>query len=179
MAGYVSDTKSLEERKLEIPTTTSNTLELLRQRLQSSRSPYLNVPTAAAHLQSSEPLCLHSDPDLNHEYLPIAGLAKFTSASQKLILGGDSPAIREKRVTSFQTISGTGAVHLLRVTTRAARIQSSRSPVYHRPHAYSASPELMRQTPPRPYTCSTPPDLQISIPRCPYACSAPPELQSS
>ncbi|KAF2035156.1 aspartate aminotransferase [Setomelanomma holmii] len=55
---------------------------------------------------------LRNDPDLNHEYLPIAGLADFTTASQKLVLGGDSPAIKEKRVTSLQTISGTGAVHL-------------------------------------------------------------------
>lgn len=55
---------------------------------------------------------LRQDPDLNHEYLPIAGLPDFTSASQKLVLGGDSPAIKEKRVTSLQTISGTGAVHL-------------------------------------------------------------------
>ncbi|KAF2261540.1 aspartate aminotransferase [Lojkania enalia] len=55
---------------------------------------------------------LRNDPNLNHEYLPIAGLADFTSASQKLVLGADSPAIKEKRVTSLQTISGTGAVHL-------------------------------------------------------------------
>ncbi|KAF2475627.1 aspartate aminotransferase [Lindgomyces ingoldianus] len=55
---------------------------------------------------------LRSDPNLNHEYLPIAGLADFTTASQKLILGADSPAIKEKRVASLQTISGTGAVHL-------------------------------------------------------------------
>lgn len=41
---------------------------------------------------------LQKDPNLNHEYLPIAGLADFTSAAQKLILGADSPAIREKRV---------------------------------------------------------------------------------
>jgi aspartate/tyrosine/aromatic aminotransferase len=47
-------------------------------------------------LQADE--ILHNDPDLNHEYLPIAGLADFTSASQKLVLGGDSPAIKEKRV---------------------------------------------------------------------------------
>lgn len=45
---------------------------------------------------------LHKDPDLNHEYLPIAGLADFTSASQKLIFGADSPAIGEKRVRSVQ-----------------------------------------------------------------------------
>jgi aspartate aminotransferase len=55
---------------------------------------------------------LRKDPNLNHEYLPIAGLAEFTTASQKLVLGADSPALKEKRVTSLQTISGTGAVHL-------------------------------------------------------------------
>ncbi|KAF2684377.1 aspartate aminotransferase [Lentithecium fluviatile CBS 122367] len=55
---------------------------------------------------------LRADPNLNHEYLPIAGLAEFTTASQKLILGADSPAIKDKRVTSLQTVSGTGAVHL-------------------------------------------------------------------
>lgn len=55
---------------------------------------------------------LRKDPKLNHEYLPIAGLADFTMAAQKLILGADSPAIKEKRVVSVQTISGTGAVHL-------------------------------------------------------------------
>lgn len=41
---------------------------------------------------------LRKDPDLNHEYLPIAGLPNFTQPSQKLLLGADSPAIREKRV---------------------------------------------------------------------------------
>ncbi|KAI9888169.1 MAG: Aspartate aminotransferase, cytoplasmic [Watsoniomyces obsoletus] len=55
---------------------------------------------------------LRQDPQLNHEYLPIAGLAEFTSAAAKLILGSDSPALNEKRVVSMQTISGTGAVHL-------------------------------------------------------------------
>lgn len=55
---------------------------------------------------------LRSDPNLNHEYLPIAGLPDFTSASQKLIFGKDSPVISEQRAVSLQTISGTGAVHL-------------------------------------------------------------------
>ncbi|CRG91389.1 aspartate aminotransferase [Talaromyces islandicus] len=55
---------------------------------------------------------LHNDPNLDHEYLPISGLANFTAAAQKLILGADSPAIQENRATSLQTISGTGAVHL-------------------------------------------------------------------
>ncbi|KAJ5320203.1 hypothetical protein PENANT_c010G02286 [Penicillium antarcticum] len=55
---------------------------------------------------------IHNDPSLNHEYLSIGGLAEFTSAAQKLIVGADSPAIKEKRICSLQTISGTGAVHL-------------------------------------------------------------------
>ncbi|SZF03415.1 unnamed protein product [Blumeria hordei] len=55
---------------------------------------------------------LHSDPTLNHEYLPISGLASFTSAAARLIFGAESPVICEKRATSIQTISGTGAVHL-------------------------------------------------------------------
>jgi aspartate aminotransferase len=44
---------------------------------------------------------IRNDPNLNHEYLPIAGLADFTSASQKLILGADSPALKEKRVSAL------------------------------------------------------------------------------
>lgn len=42
---------------------------------------------------------LRNDPNLNHEYLPISGLAEFTSAAQTLMLGADSPAIVEKRVS--------------------------------------------------------------------------------
>lgn len=55
---------------------------------------------------------IRDDPNLNHEYLPIAGLPEFTLAAQKLILGPESPAIKEGRAASFQTVSGTGAVHL-------------------------------------------------------------------
>ncbi|KAF3909689.1 hypothetical protein AA313_de0208385 [Arthrobotrys entomopaga] len=55
---------------------------------------------------------VRSDPANNNEYLPIAGLASLTSAAAKLVLGGDSSALKEKRVASFQTISGTGACHL-------------------------------------------------------------------
>jgi hypothetical protein len=40
----------------------------------------------------------HQESDRNHEYLPIAGLLEFVSAAQKIILGEDSPALREGRV---------------------------------------------------------------------------------
>ncbi|KAL2133127.1 hypothetical protein VTI74DRAFT_2859 [Chaetomium olivicolor] len=55
---------------------------------------------------------LRNDPEANHEYLPIAGLASLTSKAAELLLGKDAPAIAEKRTASVQTISGTGAVHL-------------------------------------------------------------------
>jgi aspartate aminotransferase len=54
------------------------------------------VLTISAPPQAEE--VLRNDPNLNHEYLPIAGLPEFTSASQKLLLGSDNPAIKEKRV---------------------------------------------------------------------------------
>ncbi|KAI1360861.1 PLP-dependent transferase [Xylaria arbuscula] len=55
---------------------------------------------------------LHADPNLDHEYGPIAGTPAFTSKAAELILSSASPAIQEKRVASIQTISGTGAVHM-------------------------------------------------------------------
>ncbi|KAF4342516.1 aspartate aminotransferase [Fusarium beomiforme] len=55
---------------------------------------------------------LRNDPELNHEYAPIAGIPSFTSKAAELVFGVDSTAISEKRSTTLQTISGTGAVHL-------------------------------------------------------------------
>ncbi|KEY74185.1 hypothetical protein S7711_00345 [Stachybotrys chartarum IBT 7711] len=55
---------------------------------------------------------LRNNPDLDHEYAPISGIAPFTSKAAELILGAGSPALKENRVTTVQTISGTGAVHL-------------------------------------------------------------------
>ncbi|GAA5893215.1 hypothetical protein JCM5296_001639 [Sporobolomyces johnsonii] len=54
---------------------------------------------------------LANDDSLDHEYLPIAGLPAFVSATSKLIFGADSPALKEGRVSTIQTISGTGANH--------------------------------------------------------------------
>lgn len=55
---------------------------------------------------------LRDNPELNHEYAPIAGIAPFTTKAAELMLGADSPAFKENRATTVQTISGTGAVHL-------------------------------------------------------------------
>lgn len=49
---------------------------------------------------------IRNDPSINNEYLPIKGLPEFTSAAQKVILGSDSPAIREQRVCCARSFFG-------------------------------------------------------------------------
>ncbi|KAG9047549.1 aspartate transaminase aat1 [Tulasnella sp. UAMH 9824] len=46
------------------------------------------------------------------EYLPITGLADFTSAAAKLAYGADSSALKEGRIAVTQSISGTGALRI-------------------------------------------------------------------
>lgn len=48
----------------------------------------------------------------NKEYIPIDGIPEFTKAASELLLGVDSPALKEKRVAVVQSISGTGALRL-------------------------------------------------------------------
>lgn len=50
--------------------------------------------------------------NMDHEYLPIEGLASFSSGASSLILGKNSPAVAEKRVASVQALSGTGSLRV-------------------------------------------------------------------
>lgn len=59
------------------------------------------------------------DPNLNHEYLPIAGLADFRSRAAAVVFGKDASVLKDNKVASVQTISGTGANHLAAVFLRA------------------------------------------------------------
>ncbi|MFN4896718.1 MAG: aromatic amino acid transaminase [Pseudomonadota bacterium] len=45
-------------------------------------------------------------------YLTIDGVAAYNSGTQELLLGKDSPAIKDKRVMTMQAIGGTGALRL-------------------------------------------------------------------
>jgi aspartate aminotransferase len=56
-----------------------------------------------------------SDDTLGHEYLPIEGLALYLKVSQRLVFGVEAAAIAEQRVASVQTLSGTGALHLVAI----------------------------------------------------------------
>jgi len=52
------------------------------------------------------------DSNLDHEYLPIIGLADFNKAAISLALGKDHPYLKEKKYTTIQTLSGTGALRV-------------------------------------------------------------------
>lgn len=69
------------------------------------------VPYVFQSVRESERLILE-DPSLNKEYLTIDGLAEFNQLARELILGVNSPAIADQRVTSTQTLSGTGSLRV-------------------------------------------------------------------
>uniref|UniRef100_A0AC34FER3 Aspartate aminotransferase n=1 Tax=Panagrolaimus sp. ES5 TaxID=591445 RepID=A0AC34FER3_9BILA len=53
---------------------------------------------------------LAADDTLNHEYLPVLGFEPFCNAARDLVLGADSPAIKEGRAFGVQCLSGTGSL---------------------------------------------------------------------
>ncbi|XP_019183776.1 PREDICTED: aspartate aminotransferase, cytoplasmic [Ipomoea nil] len=82
----------------------------------------LNLGVGAYRTEEGKPLVLNvvrkaeqllvNDRSRVKEYLPITGLADFNKLSAKLILGADSPAIQENRVTTVQCLSGTGSLRV-------------------------------------------------------------------
>ncbi|EGG14038.1 aspartate aminotransferase [Cavenderia fasciculata] len=50
--------------------------------------------------------------NVDHEYAPIVGVASFNNAAAVLALGEDNSYIKEKKITTVQTISGTGALRV-------------------------------------------------------------------
>jgi len=53
-----------------------------------------------------------ADRSLNKEYLPQSGLPALAKVSQRLLFGDDSAAVREGRVATVQSLSGTGALRV-------------------------------------------------------------------
>ncbi|XP_057525151.1 aspartate aminotransferase, chloroplastic [Amaranthus tricolor] len=48
----------------------------------------------------------------NKEYLPIEGLAAFNKATAELLFGADNAVLKEQRVATVQSLSGTGSLRL-------------------------------------------------------------------
>ncbi|KAH6790893.1 aspartate aminotransferase 3 [Perilla frutescens var. frutescens] len=82
----------------------------------------LNLGVGAYRTEEGKPLVLNvvrraeqmlvNDRSRVKEYIPIVGLADFNKLSARLILGVDSPAIQENRVTTVQCLSGTGSLRV-------------------------------------------------------------------
>jgi aspartate/tyrosine/aromatic aminotransferase len=53
-----------------------------------------------------------ADPSINKEYLPIDGHPGFNRLARNLVFGSDSAPVRENRVATVQSISGTGSLRL-------------------------------------------------------------------
>ncbi|GMH07048.1 hypothetical protein Nepgr_008888 [Nepenthes gracilis] len=87
---------STNERKLDLAVRAYRTEEL---------QPYLlNV------VKKAEMLMLERGE--HREYLPIEGLAAFNKVTVELLFGVDNPVIKQQRVATVQSISGTGSLRL-------------------------------------------------------------------
>lgn len=53
-----------------------------------------------------------SEKKLPHGYMPMSGIPKFCEAVKHLVFGEASPAVVEGRITTIQTLGGTGALQL-------------------------------------------------------------------
>jgi len=52
------------------------------------------------------------DMTLNKEYLPVLGLELLAASATRMLLGPDSPSLKEGRATGIQCLSGTGALRV-------------------------------------------------------------------
>lgn len=68
-------------------------------------------PWVLPSVRSAEKL-IHADPNYNHEYLGINGLPELSSGAAKIVFGEDSKALKQGRIMSVQSLSGTGALHI-------------------------------------------------------------------
>jgi aromatic-amino-acid transaminase len=71
---------------------------------EEGRIPVLRAVAEAERRRAAEPAA--------RGYLPIEGIAAYDAATQKLILGADSPLIGQGRVITAQALGGTGALRI-------------------------------------------------------------------
>jgi len=67
-------------------------------------------PFVLSSVRKAETRILESKRD--HEYAPIGGVPEFTKVAAALLFGKDAKELKENRVATVQTLSGTGALRL-------------------------------------------------------------------
>ncbi len=70
-----------------------------------------NKPYVLASVKEAERRVIEAN--MNKEYLGITGNADYAKLAIRFALGPDSPALQDGRVTSVQTLSGTGACRVI------------------------------------------------------------------
>ncbi|EEB08171.1 aspartate aminotransferase [Schizosaccharomyces japonicus yFS275] len=104
-------------------------------------SPYkVNMSIGAYRDDSGKPWILpavqraskfvEESPSFNHEYLPIAGLLKFTRGAANIVFGAKSDVITQNHVCSVQTVSGTGANALAAAFISKFYVSKKKASVY-------------------------------------------------
>ena len=85
---------------------------------ENGKLPLLKCIRAAEEMMMETPLA--------RGYLPIDGIAAYDAATQALVFGADSPALKEGRIATVQAVGGTGALKvgadLLQRMTPNARV---------------------------------------------------------
>ena len=69
--------------------------------------PWILPVVKKAETALAEDICAET---INHEYLTPVGLDTFSAAATSMLLGADSPALKENRAFGAQALSGTGAL---------------------------------------------------------------------
>ncbi|KAK6927392.1 Aminotransferase, class I/classII [Dillenia turbinata] len=106
------------EHILHVP---ENPMHVMNLAYDKDTSPVkLNLGMGVYRTEDGKPLVLNvlrqaeqlliNDLSRPKEYLPVTGLTEFNELSAKLIFGEDSLAIKEKRVTTVQCLSGGGSL---------------------------------------------------------------------
>jgi aspartate aminotransferase, mitochondrial len=70
----------------------------------------------------------------NHEYSAIQGNDVFIKLSEEFTFGEDSPLLKEKRVASIQSLSGTGSLRVIAECFSAAKGDATTSPKIYLPN---------------------------------------------
>ena len=81
-------------------------------RSDSGTTPFLDVVLEARKEILGAGVASGEDPSARVEYIPILGLSDFCSASQKMIFGDESEAVKEGRIVTLQSVGGTGALRV-------------------------------------------------------------------
>ncbi|XP_062098789.1 aspartate aminotransferase, cytoplasmic-like isoform X2 [Humulus lupulus] len=120
---FCSDSQDGESAFSDVPFAPEPLVYAVMAAFREDPSPLkLNLGIGVYRTEEGKPFVLNvvrrveqllvNDLSLGKEYLPIAGIPEFNELSSNLILGAESPAIKENRVTTVQCVAGCGSLRV-------------------------------------------------------------------